>query len=125
METSHPVGRQSLGWKPALGNAARFWEPRRLMYNGLLATAFAVWVLASWPHFRPALTWPDILAFFGLAALANVCYSAAYLVDIPMQFSVSKNWQRWRWTLFAVGTLFALLLANYWIADEIYPYLPQ
>jgi hypothetical protein len=26
-----------------------------------------------------------------------------------------------RWGLWILGTLFAFVLANYWIADEIYP----
>jgi len=44
------------------------------------------------------------------------------MIDIPMQHStLSTAWKRYRWILWLVGTLFALLLANYWIADEIYP----
>jgi hypothetical protein len=57
-----------------------------------------------------------------LALLANVCYSAAYLVDIPMQNSSHGGvWKRRRWGVWLMGTLFAIVLASYWIVDEIYP----
>jgi hypothetical protein len=57
-----------------------------------------------------------------LAALANLGYCAAYLVDIPVQqSSFGITWRRRRWVLWSLGTLFALLIEYYWIADEIYP----
>jgi hypothetical protein len=108
--------------RPYLVDAIHFWEIRRLFYNLALAAAALFWLITTWPHFRPAfaLVYLPPLAF--LALLANVCYCAAYLVDIPMQIStLSVAWKRYRWILWLVGTLFALLLANYWIADEIYP----
>jgi len=101
----------------AFGDAIRYWEPRRLAYN-LVLTAVAVgWIMTTWPHFRDALTWPSLGKLLVLAGMANVCYCAAYLVDIPMQLS------RFRFGLWLAGTLFAVLIANYWIADEIYPYV--
>jgi len=108
--------------RPYLVDAIHFWEIRRLFYNLALAAAALSWLIATWPHFRPAfaLFYLPPLAF--LVLLANVCYCAAYLVDIPMQISTrSVAWKRHRWILWLAGTLFALLLANYWIADEIYP----
>ena len=62
-------------------------------------------------------TWPRLLA---LVALANVAYCAAYLVDLPLQQSeVRDGWRgrRWWWWLWLAGTLFALLLAQYWITS--------
>ncbi len=56
-----------------------------------------------------------------LALLANVCYCTAYILDIAMLHSLSSVWRRRRWILWLVGTLFAILVASYWIADEIYP----
>jgi hypothetical protein len=83
-----------------------------------------IWLVASWPHFRPALTWTSLLLLAILALLANACYCAAYLVDIPMQqLSVGAARNRTRWALWVIGTLFAILLANYWIVDEIYPFV--
>src|SRR5690348_4094063 len=42
-------------WK-GLIEAARFWEPRRLLYNFLLTGVVLIWVVKTWPHFRPAMT---------------------------------------------------------------------
>jgi hypothetical protein len=108
--------------RPLLLDAIRFWEFRRLYYNLALAAASIAWLVATWPHFRPALTLKSLLLLSALALIANACYCTAYLVDIPMQISaLGATWKRRRWILWLVGTLFALLLTNYWIADEIYP----
>jgi hypothetical protein len=102
----------------------RFWEFRRLIYNFALFAVVVAWVAGSWPHFRPMIDVHSLLLLTILAILANACYCAAYLVDIPMQCSsLSAMWKRWRWTLWLAGTLFAILLANYWIVDEIYPFV--
>jgi hypothetical protein len=128
METAHPTPSQRFGKSPSgpfrglLADAIRFWEPRRLIYNLVLTAVAVVWLVATWPHFRVALTLPSLLLIAILALLANVCYCAAYLVDIPMQrSSLSTVWRRLRWGLWLMGTLFATVVANYWIADEIYP----
>jgi len=111
---------------PALRDAALFWEPRRLVYNAILATIVLLWIVLTWPHFRPSLTFGSLEAMIVLGLLANLCYSAAYLVDVFMQGLISSTyWRRFRWTLFVIGTLFAILLENYWISDEIYPYATQ
>ena len=105
-------------------DAIRFWELRRLFYNLALAAVVLIWLVASWPHFRPAFTLTSLLQLAVLALLANASYCAAYLVDIPMQHSsFSSVWNRRRWALWVVGTLFAILFENYWIADEIYPFV--
>jgi hypothetical protein len=107
-----------------LADAIHFWEPRRLVYNFVLTGVVVVWVVASWPHFRPAFALPTLLPMAGLALIANVCYCAAYIVDIPMLYSSNSDvWKRRRWILLLIGTLFAILLENYWIADEIYPFV--
>ncbi|MFY9688530.1 MAG: hypothetical protein WA369_15045 [Candidatus Acidiferrales bacterium] len=113
---------------PTLGgivnDAARFWEPRRLIYNAVLAAATVSWLLATWPHFRPALKMSSFVLLTILAMLANICYSAAYLLDVPLQLSsLGAIWKRRRWILWLAGTAFAVALANYWIADEIYPFV--
>jgi hypothetical protein len=116
--TSSPNG----SLRPSFSDALRFWEFRRIFYNLALAVASFGWVVATWPHFRPALTMHSLLLFSVLALVANACYCVAYLVDIPIQLSsLAAIWKRYRWALWLVGTLFAFLLANYWIADEIYP----
>lgn len=107
-----------------LGNAVRYWEPRRIIYNLVLCAAVLAWTLLTWPHFRPALTGHSALLLLVLAGLANLCYCAAYLADVPMQYSPFRVfWQRGRWGLWLLGMLLAMVLANYWIADEIYPFV--
>jgi hypothetical protein len=130
METGPATPSQSPGetasepFRGIIGDAIRFWEPRRLVYNFLLAAVTVAWLVATWPHFREALTLQSLLLLGILALIANVCYSAAYLVDIPMQRSSSNTgWRRRRWMLWLMGTLLAIVLANYWIADEIYPFI--
>jgi hypothetical protein len=127
MDAAIPSQSQSLGNPPSaplralLSNALRFWEPRRLLYNLVLSAVTAAWVAVSWPHFRPAFTFASIPPMAVLALLANVCYSAAYFVDIPMQTTSLITLRRGRWALWVIGTLFATVLASYWINDEIYP----
>ena len=110
------------GFRELLSSSARFWEPRRILYNFFLVATCAIWFAASWPHFRPALHFRYLVPLLVLGLLANFCYTAAYLIDLPLLRSrVCSFWLHNRWVVWTAGTLFALVLANYWIADEIYP----
>ena len=107
-------------------DALKFWEMGRLGYNAVLATVTMAWVILTWPHFEPAFTLRGGLMLLVLAGIANVLYCAAYPVDLLLQYSEWRPlWRRWRWLLWAAGTLFALLLICYWIADEIYPHVEE
>ncbi len=107
-----------------MADAIRYWEPRRIVYNLVLTAVVIGWVELTWPHFRSAMNFSALLKMIVLALLANLCYCAAYLVDIPVRLSApTGRWRSWRPGLWWAGTLFATLLANYWIADEIYPFL--
>ena len=125
MNTFHSLPpAQSVEPRSILADAIGYWERRRIIYNFLLAAVVVIWVAATWPHFRPAFTCSSLLALVVLALLANFCYCAAYVVDLPLQYSSLRNlWRRWRWSLFVVGTLLAILFTNYWIADEIYSFV--
>jgi len=103
-----------------LRDAIGYWEARRLPYNLALAVAFVFWLVFG-TRLGP-VTRQDLLALVVLAVLANVCYCTAYLVDLPFVSSPWRaGWRRWgRLSLWVAGTLFALVLENYWIADEIY-----
>ena len=120
---SAPASGSSSGrLREIFSDAIRYWEPRRIVYNLILAAVVISWLLLTWPHFRVALTLQSLLKLLILAALANVCYCAAYLADAAMQSSPFQvKWRRWRWALWLLGTLFAVVFACYWIADEIYP----
>jgi hypothetical protein len=112
------------GWRHRLIAARRFWELRRIIYNLVLGAVAFFWVIFSWPHFRPALNLTFLLLFFVLAALANICYSAVYLVELTIRASASRvNLNRQRWLLWSMGMIFAVVLENYWIVDEIYPFV--
>jgi len=107
-----------------LTDAVRYWERRRMLYNLVLAAVVLIWLVATWPHFRSMLNIRALLLMFVLATAANVCYCAAYFADLLMQYSFFQmSWLRWRWGLWLAGMLIATLLANYWIIDEIYPYV--
>jgi len=128
MDTAHPSPSPALPQPPLasfralLTDSIRFWELRRIFYNLALSAVVVAWLVVTWPHFRPALTLTSLFLFLILALLANACYCAVYLVDIPLQHSaLAAVWRRRRWLLFLAGTLFAILLENYWIGDEIYP----
>jgi len=123
--TPQNLGDPSSGPARALfANAFRFWEMRRLFYNLALLAVVGTWVVATWPHFRPAMTWNSLLIMSVLGLFANVLYCAAYLVDVPLQSSsFGAGWRRRRWMLWALGTILAIVLANYWIGDEIYPFV--
>ena len=110
--------------RKGLADAARFWEPRRLVYNLLLFGVVLVWVTKTWPHFRPAITLASLEIMTVLALLANLCYCAAYLAEILIQNATNTaEWSRQRWAVWVAGTLLAILFENYWIADEIYPFV--
>ena len=134
METGNPappaeIGKSDLaseGPSPGKGlmEAARFWEPRRLVYNLLLLGVVMIWLVKTWPHFRPAMTLESLGIMTVLALLANACYCAAYLAEIMIQNATSSAaWNRQRWAIWAAGTVLAILFENYWIADEIYPFV--
>jgi hypothetical protein len=122
--TTPPGNLSHESFRATWADAIRYWEPRRLFYNLVLTAVVIIWLTASWPHFRPAFNLTALLLLVILGLIANACYCAAYLIDIPLQqSSLGARWKRRRWTLWWIGTLFAVLLANYWIADEIYPFV--
>lgn len=94
--------------------AIRYWEPRRLLYNGLLVLVVLLTFCLNLPSSRSAVTIDSVLWLFLLAVLANVAYCAAYIVDIFVQASAfHTQWQQFRWLLFALGAAFAAVLARY------------
>jgi len=107
-------------------DAVRFWEPKRLWYNAVLILVVVLWVALTWPHFRPALNLVALGKMLALALLANICYCAAYIAEFFLQAALpAVLWRRVRITIWIMGLLLALLMENYWIADEIYPDFAQ
>jgi hypothetical protein len=61
-----------------------------------------------------------------LALLANVCFCLAYGAEFFLQgVWPPALWRRFRLGVLVLGMLVAVGLENYWIADEIYPDMPQ
>jgi hypothetical protein len=121
-ETKSDGGRQSVSLK----DAVRFWERQRVWYNAVLVLIVALWVVFTWPHFRPAMNLVALGKMMVLALLANLCYCAGYAMEGFIQPLLAREfWERARWIVWAAGTLLAVVLSNYWIADEIYPDVQQ
>lgn len=106
--------------REVLTDALRYWEPLRIAYNAVLVLVVLGSVIQAWSRSRPVVSLQGLLFLFVLAVLANVCYTAAYVVDVPVQLSGFRDsWKKWRWLLWIVGTLFAVVLAFYWMGDEV------
>lgn len=93
-------------------DSLRYWEPRRVIYNGVLAvvTLFAFFQLLPQP--LQTLSAPAALSLFTLAVIANLLYCVAYIPDVFVQLSGFREvWLKWRWTVFAIGLLLAAVLA--------------
>lgn len=92
----------------------RYWEPRRLIFNAVLALVVLVHFFAAWPVSRERLSFDLMLGIFFLAVLANICYCAVYLVDLFVQFSgLHAAWRFGRVVLLSVGTAFAATIAHF------------
>jgi hypothetical protein len=100
--------------RESISEAIKYWEPRRLIYNGVLSLVVIAHFLLKLPESRQTLT-PDLLLFlFLMAVLANVAYCAAYPVDIFAQASdLREEWLRYRGILLAIGIAFAAVLTHF------------
>ena|SRR5437773_7917184 len=94
-------------------DAIRYWEPRRIAYNAILVAIVVAVFLLEWPQSRFAISADLVQSLFVLAVLANVAYCSAYVVDVVAQSSeYGTEWRRYRWMLFAIGVVFASILAR-------------
>jgi hypothetical protein len=106
------AGQVSL--RDAVTNAISYWEPRRLIYNAVLAAIVLGYFLSYLPGSRETFTLNAVLVLFVLAVLANLCYCAAYVPDVVAQFSgLRPVWIRWRGLLLAVGIVFAGIITRF------------
>jgi hypothetical protein len=115
MGTSDPI--TAVTFRDSLSSAVRYWEPRRLAYNGALLIVVVGAFIAGLPASRAVVSAAPVLVMFILAVLANVAYCAAYIPDLALQHtSFREVWLRFRWTLMTIGTLMACAVAYLFVA---------
>jgi hypothetical protein len=108
-----PSARASASMREMVTDAIGYWEPRRLVFNAVLAIIVVGYFVAGLPDARSTLSVDGILFLFALAVLANVCYCGAYIADIFAQFSGFRDvWLRWRWLLLVLGIAFAAVITR-------------
>ena len=106
---------ETVQWREYLSNAIRYWEPRRILYNLLLAAIVVIHFVRELPFSKTVLQFNTLLILFLLAVLANVAYCAAYVPDVFAQMSgVRDSWLRYRWVVFLIGLAFAAVLTHFW-----------
>jgi len=97
-----------------VANGLRYWEPRRLIYNGVLVLVVGLDFLLAWPASRKMLSLDLVLGLFLLGVLANIAYCAVYVADLFVQFSgLDAAWRWGRRVLLTVGTAFAATIAHF------------
>src|SRR6187401_1457157 len=113
-ESSHPAPATKASFREMVTDAIRYWEPRRIIYNAVLALIVIGYFCGFLPESRAALSFNGFLFVVVLAVLANLCYCAAYIADIFAQFSGFRVlWLRWRWLLLALGITFAGIITRF------------
>jgi hypothetical protein len=94
--------------------AISYWEPRRILYNILLAAVVIFYFIAGLPASRHVLNADLALVLVLLAVVANVAYCAVYVVDLFVQMSGFREvWRKARWVLFTIGLCFAAILTRF------------
>ena len=117
MSAPGPGGRAALpavDLRAALNEALRYWEPRRVLFNLVLAIVTGTVYMANFPHSRRGFSFDTLQALVVLAVLANIAYCAAYPVDVIVQLSAYRaTWLRLRWVLLVTGLVLAAILTNF------------
>jgi hypothetical protein len=100
--------------RESVTGAIRYWEPRRLIYNAVLAAIVLIYFGIYYPASKSFLSIDSVLFLFLLVVLANVAYCAAYPVDIFVSASSYRDeWQKRRWVVFVIGLLFAAIITRF------------
>lgn len=118
MSEISPDGSVGLGTRvrEAVSEALTYWEPRRIVYNAVLAFIVLAYFAINWPYSRSVVTFNGVSVVFVLAVLANICYCTAYLGDVFVQVSgFRESWLKWRWVRLVIGTALAAVITR-WFA---------
>jgi uncharacterized membrane protein YfcA len=109
-------------FRESVTSAIRYWERRRLVYNGVLAAVVLAYFGIYYPATKSFLSVESILPIFLLAVLANVAYCAVYPVDIFVSISAYRDkWRKYRWVLLVIGLLFAAIITHYFALGMFRP----
>jgi hypothetical protein len=101
-------------FKQNASSAIRYWEPRRILYNGVLAAVVVAHFLIDHTGVKSVGLMEGSLVLLVLAVLANVAYCAAYPVDIFVQHSAYRDqWLNRRWILLLIGVVFAAVITHF------------
>ena len=102
------------GTRAYVASALRYWEPRRIFYNLVLAAVLVAHIAAGGPRAQARITFDLTLAGFLLAVLANLCYCAVYAADAFLQLSgIEEALRVGRALLLGMGTAFAATLTHF------------
>lgn len=97
-----------------IADGLRYWEPRRIFYNAVLAAVVIAHVATRWSLVRGMLSSDLFLGLFLLAVLANICYCAVYPVDLFVRFSgLDAAWEKGRVVVLLIGTAFAAVITHF------------
>lgn len=99
-------------YKQLVIDSVQYWERMRIVYNLVLMTlAITCWG-AEMLSGRAIDLIGGMVVLLMFAVPANVCFCAAYPVDLGLQLTpLRDSWRRWRWLLFLCGTLLASAVA--------------
>ena len=114
MDRSLIAGNASPPFADLVTDAVRYWEPRRLVYNAVLAAVVIAHFFACWPTSWVLVSVDLVLQLFMLAVFANALYCLAYVADVVVQLSTARN-ARWRVRLvvFLTGTALAATITRF------------
>jgi len=104
---------EQLSLQDAWNEAARYWEPRRLIYNGLLLSTvlFQITLGKNWHCLQNLVPWICLIV---LAVAANFCYCSAYLLDLALQAGhYRQTWSENRFWIFGFGCALSVALATF------------
>jgi hypothetical protein len=100
--------------RESVTGAIRYWEPRRLVYNAVLAAVVLIYFGLNYPASKSILSVNLVFSVFLLAVLANVAYCAAYPVDVFVCASnYREEWRKYRWIVFIIGLSFAAIITRF------------
>lgn len=112
----------TLTFRDSVTAAIRYWEPRRLIYNFVLAGIVLIYFGLNYTTSRSKISLDFALLLFLLAVLANVVYCAAYPVDIFVSASgYREQWLKYRWIIFLIGLMFAATITRFFALGMFQP----